>query len=508
MAHAMTWCITCRMVDCERSISRRNGGSSKWLVSLVLCCFMISLHAQIPEQYPPPLIHTPANHPADRVLIVNVDGMRAVDLANWVKGHPESALAGLSRRGVTYTNAHVPWPDGAAGMLAFATGGSPISTGIFSSRGYDRSLSLGGPGCAATGAELNLDLSPAILPHDPERGCAELIPHALVKVNSIFDMVHAGGGRTAWAGDNAAYADLLRGPSGDAMDDVFVPAPSPNLKSLSESARFADEACVRAVLGWIDGRAESVPRLFGMTLVSVDAALRSKLLSSVLVPTDQTGHTGNVVSSSVDQAFDQIDRQLGGIVAKLKKTGLDGSTWIVVTAAHGHALSDGPTPRLIDPSRIQEIAQKAAHEDLGLVTADTVGLVWLKRPSATVAVLQAYREQRTELGIGEIYSGDKLRLIMNSAEEDSRMPDLILQPQAGVIWMRKGDDRPQMHGGFSDDQNHVALLVSGRQLTGRIDKTPVPTTQIAPLILRILGMEKMDLRALHQEHTPALPGIF
>jgi hypothetical protein len=97
---------------------------------------------------------------------------------------------------------------------------------------------------------------------------------------------------------------------------------------------------------------------------------------------------------------------------------------------------------------------------------------------------------------------------MNSADEDSRMPDLILQPQAGVIWMRKGDEVPKMHGGFSDEQNHVALLVSGRQLTGRIDKTPVPTTQIAPLILRILGMEKMDLRALHQEHTPALPGIF
>ena len=50
-----------------------------------------------------------------------------------------------------------------------------------------------------------------------------------------------------------------------------------------------------------------------------------------------------------------------------------------------------------------------------------------------------------------------------------------------------------MHGGFSDEVNHVALLVSGRQLTGRVDKAPAPTTQIAPLILRIPGMEKMDL---------------
>jgi len=479
---------------------------SSWVVALGLICFTGSLHPQIPEQYPPPLIHTPANHPADRVLIVNIDGMDAIDLANWVKARPESALAGLSRRAVTYTNAHVPWPDSAAGMLAFATGGSPISTGIFSSHGFDRALSPGGPGCTAIGAELNLDLPPPILPRDPEHNCAELLPHALTKVNSVFDMVHAGGGRTAWAADNAAYADLLRGPSGNALDDVFVPAPSPNMRSLIESAKFGDEARVRTLLGWINGKPELVPRLFGITLTSADAAQRSTALL-FQTQTNHTGQTGNAVDSGVQQAFEQIDKQLGLIVAELKKTGLDGSTWIVVTASYGRVLSSA-TLRLIDPARVQAVAQMSAHKDLALVTADTVGLVWLKRPSALVAVLQAYRAQMTELGIGEIYSGEKLRLIMNSADEDSRMPDLILQPQAGVIWMRKGDDAPQMHGGFSDEQNHVALLVSGRQLTGRVDKTPVPTTQIAPLILRILGMEKMDLRALHQEHTPALPGIF
>lgn len=502
IANAITRRRNYRSVDWWRGSSRGKGGLSGWVVVIGLSCFTNSLYSQIPEQYPPPLIHTPANHPADRVLIVNIDGMDAADLANWVKSHPESALTSLSRRGVTYTNAHVPWPDSAAGMLAFATGGSPISTGIFSSHGFDRTLSPGGPGCAATGAELNLDLSPPILPRDPEHNCAELTPHTLVKVNSIFDLVHASGGRTAWAADNAAYADLLRGPSGNALDDVFVPAPSPNLKSLIESAKFADEARVAALLRWINGRAEVVPRLFGISLMSLDAAQRS-----FQTQTDHTGLTGIAVDSAVQQAFERIDKQLGLIVAELKKIGLDDSTWIVVTAAHGRVASD-TTPHLIDPSRIQAVAQLPAHKDLALVTADTVGLVWLKRRSTLTAVLQSYRAQMPELGIGEIYSGEKLRLIMNSADEDSRMPDLILQPQAGVIWMRKGDEGPKMHGGFSDEQNHVALLVSGRQLTGRVDKTPVPTTQIAPLILRILGMEKMDLRALHQEHTPALPGIF
>jgi hypothetical protein len=63
-------------------------------------------------------------------------------------------------------------------------------------------------------------------------------------------------------------------------------------------------------------------------------------------------------------------------------------------------------------------------------------------------------------------------------------------------------------GGMSDEDTHIALLISGPQLTGRSDPTYVPSTQLAPLLLRALGMEKFDLQALHLEHSPALPGIF
>jgi hypothetical protein len=64
------------------------------------------------------------------------------------------------------------------------------------------------------------------------------------------------------------------------------------------------------------------------------------------------------------------------------------------------------------------------------------------------------------------------------------------------------------NGGDSDLDTYVALLVSGPQLTGRRDPTYVPTNQIAPLLLRVLGMEKFGLQALQKEHSPALPGVF
>ena len=77
-----------------------------------------------------------------------------------------------------------------------------------------------------------------------------------------------------------------------------------------------------------------------------------------------------------------------------------------------------------------------------------------------------------------------------------------------MLWGPQGDKALAGFGGTSDEDTHVALLVSGAQLTARLDPTWVPTTQIAPLLLRALGLEKFDLHALHMEHSPALPGIF
>ena len=88
------------------------------------------------------------------------------------------------------------------------------------------------------------------------------------------------------------------------------------------------------------------------------------------------------------------------------------------------------------------------------------------------------------------------------------MPDIILQAEYGVLWSSAGDKALAAHGGMLDEDTHVALLISGKQLTGRFDPTYVPTTQLGPLLLRALGMEKFDLDALHKEHSPALPGVF
>jgi hypothetical protein len=458
------------------------------------------------EQYPKPLVHTPADHPAARVLLLSVDGLHAVDLANWIAANPHSILAELSARGVTYTNAHTPMADPAAGLLAPATGGTPISTGIVSSNGYDHALSPAGSSCKTKGAVLAPDGSfradgsfdATRAPLDPSNGCTPLQPHNLLHVNTIFEVVREKIGPTAWAGESAATTDLLRGPSGKGLNDAC------GFGKLAPGA--GDEARVAAVLQWIDGKDcagnanTPVPVLFGMSFASLAAAQTAAGMGYV----DAAG----TPSAGLAERFASLDAAIGRMVQELKTKHLYDSTWIFVTSPYGQSPMDQRRRRLIPITRVLAVLNAVEPSPGAHVTGGDAAMIWLRDSAKTAAVVKAFGDQAEALGIADIYSGARLTLTLNSPMKDSRTPDIILQPELGVLWTSQYDRAPAAQGGMLDEETHVALLVSGSQLTGRHDPTYVPTTQLGPLLLRALGMEKFDLQALHLEHSPALPGIF
>src|SRR6266702_2097955 len=70
------------------------------------------------------------NDRIEHVLLISVDGMHEVDLTHYIASHPKSAFARLVRHGVRYTHASASKPsDSFPGLLAFMTGGSPLSHG-------------------------------------------------------------------------------------------------------------------------------------------------------------------------------------------------------------------------------------------------------------------------------------------------------------------------------------------------------------------------------------------
>src|SRR5207248_11784960 len=98
----------------------------------------LALAAFVPGASADSHINNERNH-IRHVLLISVDGLHALDVANFVQSHPNSALAELSSHALTYSNARTPsLSDSFPGLLALVTGGSPVSHGLFYDVSYDR----------------------------------------------------------------------------------------------------------------------------------------------------------------------------------------------------------------------------------------------------------------------------------------------------------------------------------------------------------------------------------
>jgi hypothetical protein len=91
---------------------------------------------------------------------------------------------------------------------------------------------------------------------------------------------------------------------------------------------------------------------------------------------------------------------------------------------------------------------------------------------------------------------------------DSRVPDVVGISQYGVVYTSKTKKIAE-HGGFNSEDRNVPLVISGRSLSvsnvGTIINSDVMTIQIAPTILRLLGLDPYRLAAVEIENTQPLP---
>src|SRR6266566_7944079 len=75
----------------------------------------------------------------------------------------------------------------------------------------------------SSNVSLNM-IDPTKLPRvlDSHGNCVPLFPHSALRTNTIFEVVKASGGHTALADKHPAY-DLVNGPSGHGVDDLYTP---------------------------------------------------------------------------------------------------------------------------------------------------------------------------------------------------------------------------------------------------------------------------------------------
>ncbi|HEY4350351.1 MAG TPA: alkaline phosphatase family protein [Paraburkholderia sp.] len=469
----------------------------------------------------------PAGAPVHHVLLVSVDGLHAGDMVRYIAAHPDSTFAQLAEQGVNYTNARGVVPaDSFPGLLALVTGGTPAVTGVYYDDSYDRTLAAPGSDCSRDGTRVRYDesldlddghghdaINPAKLPRDPRHGCTPVYPHAYLRVNTVFEAVRSAGGYTAWVDKHPTY-ELVEGPSGHGVDDLFLPEIGANYEGASHAATSQitgslaytedyDAMKARAIVNEIDGLTHdgsahaAVPNVFGLNLQAVNVG--QKLYGY----RDRDG----ALTPGLDDAIGSVDKLLGGFVAELARRHLRDDTLVIVTAKHGNGPIDRARLVKIDEHRLASVIDAAAPGALAQLTTDYGALVWLHDASATAAVTAALRAHARTLGIADVLSGERLALQFPAPSADSRTPDIVIVSRKGVIFTAPHDGKLTEHGGFHDDDVHVALLVSNPRLAGadRQVTWPVSTTQVAPTILAALGLRPELLQAVAQEGTAPLP---
>ena len=452
------------------------------------------------------------------VLLISVDGLHNSDLTAYIAANPNSAMAAMASMGVHYDNAKSGLPsDSFPGLLAIVTGGSPKSTGVFYDDMYDRNLSAPGSDCSTKGTEVvydeTLEINPdavdagggineAALPRDPANSCAPVYPHSFLRVNTVFEVAKAAGMLTAWADKHPSY-DLVNGPSGHGVDDLFTPeiAAGGTTDAVATTVAY-DDTKVAAVLNQIggmthDGKPASVPAIFGMNFQAVSVGEKTKgYIDAAGTP-----------SPELADAFMHTDASLAKMLAALKTAGIDQETLVILTAKHGQSPIDPALHKIVDKKAISRVLDTVAPGLAAKVSADTSALIWLTDQSKTADAVKALEAAKAELGIDEIYDAARITAMFGDALKDGRIPDLIIQPVNGIMYAKPTATKIAEHGGFGVEDTHVPVLISNPALAAATVSDAVGTVNVAPTILAALGLDPASLLAVKAEGTKVLPGL-
>ena len=430
---------------------------------------------------------------------------------------------------------------------------------------YDEGIDLnqtklnGGAPAGVDGGIRSID--PKRLVRDPAQGCAPVYPWNFVRTNTIFGVVHAAGRYTAWSDKHPSYSAVSGPGNGTNVDDYYSPEinsipvglpgvkagslscdPLPDQTAVGSSFTWTDSfrniQCydtlkVNAILNEIYGKTHNgsasapVPAVFGMNFqtVSVGQKLIEKTVYGGYLDAQGTP------SPSLLNEIEFVDLSIGNMIAALKSNGLFDSTLIVITAKHGQSpidssrylgISNSPNdPITTSPATIAANAGCLPYSESPLnptglgPTEDDVSLVWLNTSCTTESVVDMLETQSPSTnniaGIGEIFWGAGITQLYDAPglppTGDPRTPDILVTPHIGVTYSGSTKKLAE-HGGFAHDDTNVMLLVSNPGIRARTVTIPVTTMQVAPSILKALGLNPSALQSVQQEGTETLPKLF
>ena len=406
----------------------------------------------------------------------------------------------------------------------------------------DTQLNGGARGAAVTeGGVASID--PTKLVRDPQQGCAPVYPWDFIRTNTIFGVVHEAGGYTGWIDKHPSYS-MAGGPGGKGLDDFYSPEVSSNAVPLpgvttsqgiscakvrdasggAWNSSFANIQCydalkVNALLNQIAGKTHRgapavIPALFGMNF---QAVYIGQSVAEAGVGNGGYQNATALPSLRLLQEIEFVDASIGDIVGGLKTAGIYEDTLLIITAKHGASpidprsyVADGTnTPATLLGTAIPFSESPLNTTGIG-ATEDDVSVLWLNPGASVTAAVALLESNAAAIGLGQIYYGPTLWLNYNvgglDPGQDPRTPDIIVTPIVGVTYSGS-TTMIEDHGGFAHDDTNVMMLVTNPHFKASTVSATTTTTQVAPTIVKALGLNPAALDAVREEGTAVLPEV-
>jgi hypothetical protein len=250
------------------------------------------------------------------------------------------------------------------------------------------------------------------------------------------------------------------------------------------------------------------PAIFGMNFQTVSTA--QKLPSSDGL---RGGYQADGLTSGplLRRALDFVNAKLGTISDALRERHLQNKTVIIISAKHGQSpqtpsaltrIPDGPILSALNDAwnaagHPGELVAFAIDDDGMLIwlndrspTAEQFARTFLLGHSGTGNDINGDPKPYTNSGLAQAYAGPDAASFIGVPFSDARVPDIVGISQYGVVYTGKKAKIAE-HGGDKPQDRHVPLVFSadGLKHAGSLDGAPVETTQIAPTILQLLGLD-------------------
>ena len=144
---------------------------------------------------------------------------------------------------------------------------------------------------------------------------------------------------------------------------------------------------------------------------------------------------------------------------------------------------------------------------VGFTGTDDVALIFLKDQRNLDAAIDNLNRSRHNLMIDNIIPGNRPTYLRYSdPKTDPTVPDIIVRPQAGIIYTTNTAKIAE-HGGLTDYDRKVACFASATNLQKMVFDHQIHTTKFAPTILQPLGLDPNTLKGVVTENTKVIDGF-